>query len=77
MKVAIDGRDVDDPLEVARFLFQVGFLVGVSKEPNGQIEYFEFEHNPELLKNEANLDDGMDWLIHHLYHRHLSLESTR
>lgn len=77
MKVEIDGREVDDPLEIARFLFQVGFLVGVLKEPNGQIEYCEFEHNPELLKNEANLDDGMDWLIHHLYHRHLSLEAPR
>lgn len=25
----------------------------------------------------ARRDDGMDWLIHHLYHRHLSLEAPR
>ena len=76
MKVQIDGQQVTSSLEVAQFLFRVGLFLGVDREDGGNPEYYQFEERPELLKNKANLDSGMKWLIHPSFQTALSLASS-
>ncbi len=73
IKIEIDGRAVKHALDVAQFLFRIGFFLGVDREDGGNPEYYQFEERPELLKNKANLDSGMKWLVHPSFHTALSL----
>lgn len=72
IKVQIDGVDVADAVVVARFLFRIGFILGVDRD-DGDPDYYSFEEKPELLKNRANIDDGMRWLVHQSYQTALAL----
>lgn len=72
ISLAIDGRSVEDPVQVARFLFRVGFIVGFDTNKGGN-RYFQFEDKPSLLQNEANYDDGMKWRVHPSLHSVLQL----
>jgi hypothetical protein len=73
--VEIDGKKISSSLEVAQFLFRVGFFLGVDRTDNGNPEYFQYEERPELLRNKANLDSGMKWLVHPSFHTALSLST--
>lgn len=78
MQVSIEGNNKPSYLEIARFLFKIGFIVGqqLSDKATGQ-EYFSFDQKPDLLVNEANLDDGLIWRIQAAYHSVLRLRDIK
>ncbi|WP_421301609.1 P-loop ATPase, Sll1717 family [Aeromonas veronii] len=73
MSIQIDSNPVNTALDVARFLFRIGFILGYDREESGNPEYYQFEEKPDLLKNYANLDSGMRWIVHPSFHTALSL----
>ena len=62
----------DDAVEIVRFLFRVGFILGVDTQARST-RYYQFEEKPELLKSRANLDDGLGWSIQPAFHAALGL----
>ncbi|MDO4640847.1 MAG: hypothetical protein Q4A84_03970 [Neisseria sp.] len=74
MQIDIDGHKIDEPLKLARYLFRIGFIMGVDKKHEENPEYYQYEDKPSLLTNEANLDDGMTWMVHYAYQAVLSLK---
>lgn len=78
MQISIEGREKPSETEIARFLFKIGFIVGhqLSAKATAQ-EYFSFDQKPDLLVNEANLDDGLIWRIQAAYHAVLRLSDHR
>lgn len=73
VSVKIDGLNIVDPVEVARFLYRIGFLLAMDRLEHGQPDYVQFEEKPELLRNSANLDNGMQWRVHPSFHAALRL----
>jgi hypothetical protein len=71
--IQIDGVRTTEPLDVARFLYRIGFLLALDRLTSGQPEYFQFEDKPELLRNASNLDNGMQWRVHPSFHAALGL----
>ncbi len=61
------------PLDAAHYLFQIGFLFGRDRPAKGGPNHYAFDEKPYLLKNAANLDEGLDWLIHPAFHKALRL----
>ena len=76
INIEIDGKKATTSLEVAQFLFRIGFFLGVDREEGGNPEYFQYEERPELLRNRSNLDSGMKWLVHPSFHTALSLSTS-
>lgn len=76
MPVQIDGATISSPVEIARFLYRIGFLLALGRLENGQPEYYQYEEKPELLRNASNLDNGMQWRIHPSFHAALSLSGA-
>ena len=74
MPVEIDGRPAMDALEIVRFLFRIGFIVA-RDEQRRAVTYYRFEDKPELLKNHANLDDGMTWSVQSCFQTALGLDA--
>ncbi|KNC68980.1 hypothetical protein AC626_01745 [Pseudoalteromonas rubra] len=63
MNVLVDGEEIEEPQQLARFLFKIGFIIGAKHDGNGLV-YSTFEDKPDLLQNYSNMDDGLDWVIH-------------
>lgn len=63
-------------VEVAHFLFQIGFLTARRDFSNGHYEHLAFADAPHLLKDRTNLDDGVTWEIHPVYRQTLRLQNV-
>ncbi len=63
---SIDGYPYKYPLQLAHFLYKVGFIVARKEHEgdSGNADFTRYEQRPELLKDSRNLDDGMLWEIH-------------
>jgi hypothetical protein len=72
--VTIEGERPTMPMPVAHFLFRIGFVVGCERGGSGGTRYYTYEEKPDLLLNEANIDDGLDWQIHPSFQAALSVE---
>lgn len=63
-------------LDVAHFLFQIGFLAGRRDYgEHGGYDHILYRENPALLKSRTNLDDGLRWEINPIYREVLNLRS--
>jgi hypothetical protein len=63
-------------LDVAHFLYQIGFLAG--RRDYGEhrgYDHILYRENPGLLKSKTNLDDGLKWEINPIYRDVLNLRS--
>lgn len=70
----IEGRQVKSPLDVAHFLFRLGFIVArAEKEDNGYEHYF-FADMPDFLSSRTNQDFGVIWEIHPCYRQALDIQ---
>jgi len=76
IKVEIDGISTSSAMVVAHFLYRIGFIHAVRFVDNIP-EYYYFEDQPDLLKNYANIDNKMSWMVHPAFHAALSLRYTR
>jgi hypothetical protein len=66
--VGLGGKTSD--LDVAHFLFQVGFLAGRRNygEHDGY-DHILYRDNPTLLRSRTNLDDGLRWEVNPSFER--------
>lgn len=65
------------PLDVAAFLFQIGFLSARREGKNGVYEHITFSDNPTLLVARTNIDQGVSWEIHPVFRQALNLRDVR
>jgi hypothetical protein len=74
----VDGYPYSKPMQLAHFLFKIGFIAA-RREHKGHQEFAEFvrhEQRPELLKDLRNLDDGLQWEIYPAYRDALRIKSA-
>ena len=71
----LDGYPFQRPLQLAHFLFKIGFIVGRREQiGNSSIaEFVRYEERPELLVDGRNTDDGLLWEIHPAYREALNI----
>jgi len=70
----IDGHPYNYPMQLAQFLFRVGFIVGRADHNGGDNANFtKFEERPELLTDTRNPDDGLLWEVHPAYRDALNI----
>jgi hypothetical protein len=65
------------PLEVAHFLFQIGFLTARKDFADGNYEHLMYAENPYLLSSRTNVDQGYSWEIHPVFRQALKLKNVR
>jgi hypothetical protein len=63
-------------VEVAHFLFQIGFLTARRDLSEKHYEHIAYAEAPHLLKDRTNLDDGVTWEIHPVYRQTLKLQNV-
>lgn len=64
-------------LDVAHFLFQIGFIAGRRDYgEHGGYEHIMYRDNPTLLSSRTNLDDGLRWEINPVFREVLNLRPT-
>lgn len=65
------------PVEVAAFLFQIGFLSARRNLENGEYEHLTFVDKPDLLRARTNIDDGVRWEIHPVFRQALQMRDAQ
>jgi len=60
-------------LDIAHFLFQIGFITGRRETSKDSYEHIAFSENPSLLKARTNIDDGLKWEIHPVFRSALNI----
>lgn len=70
----IDSKKANTQLEVAHFLFRIGFLVARSDESSGNYEHYGFRAMPDLLSSRTDNDFNMKWEIHPCYRQALDIK---
>lgn len=63
-------------MEVAHFLFQIGFLTARRDLPGGHYEHLSYTDNPALLNARTNVDQGFVWEIHPVFRQVLKLKNA-
>jgi len=64
-------------LEIAHFLYQIGFLAGRRDYGDGDsYDHVLYRESPTLLKSRTNIDDGLRWEINPIYREVLNLRSV-
>ena len=72
LTATIERKQVNTPLDIAHFLYQIGFILARSDEPAGYTHY-SFEMMPDFLTSRTNDDFGMSWEIHPCYREALDI----
>lgn len=73
IQVTIEGRTVTSPVEIAQFLFRIGFILARANDPDGNYEHYHFEDMPDFLSSRTNADFGVQWEIHPCYREALDI----
>jgi hypothetical protein len=73
----IDGVEYFNDLQLARFLFKIGFVNGsdADYQRRGGPQFLSFEERADLLEVDTNLDDGMSWEVHPAYRNALRIKA--
>jgi len=64
------------PIDVAAFLFQVGFIFGREELPNDEYRHISYSERPHLLSARTSLDEGLSWEIHPVFRQALELRDV-
>lgn len=67
---------VAGPVEVASFLFQVGFLTAKRQLPADEYQHLSYVDAPDLLRTRTNRDGGVTWEIHPVFRQALNLRDS-
>jgi hypothetical protein len=63
-------------LDVAAFLFQIGFFFGRQDFSDGSYEHITYSQRPHLFKARSSLDDGLIWEIHPVFRQALEMRDA-
>lgn len=69
----IEGKRVKSNVEIAHFLYRVGFLQARSQESDAAYEHYNFDDMPDFLTSRTNNDFGVLWEIHPSYRQALDI----
>lgn len=69
----IDGVECRSPMEIAHFLYRIGFIQARSSEQDGQYEHYHFSEMPDFLSSRTSEDFGVEWEIHPCYREALDI----
>ncbi|WP_417746320.1 P-loop ATPase, Sll1717 family [Rosistilla oblonga] len=75
VKLASVGT-VTKPMQVAGFLYEIGFLTAREDHEDGQYSHYSFAEQPELLHNRTNVDRGLSWEIHPVFRQTLRVRTS-
>jgi hypothetical protein len=64
------------PVEVAAFLFQIGFLSARRNLEGDEYEHLTYVDKPDLLRARTNIDDGVRWEIHPVFRQALQMRDA-
>lgn len=70
----LEGAVVKRPLDLAHFLYKVGFILARVREAEERVSFVKYEERPELLATVVNPDDRHRWDIHPSYRKHLRIK---
>ena len=75
MTPVIEGNAVKAPLEIAHFLFRLGFIVARAEDSDSErFEHYYFSDMPDFLSTRTNADFGAVWEIHPCYREALDIK---
>lgn len=74
LNVYIEGKQVSSPLEIAHFLYRIGFIVARSDDGQGNYEHYHFHEMPDFLSSRTNQDFNLKWEIHPCYRQALDIK---
>ena len=64
------------PIDVAAFLFQIGFLSARRNLGVDEYEHLTYVDKPDLLRARTNIDDGVRWEIHPVFRQALQMRDA-
>lgn len=70
----IEGRINRAPMEIARFLYRLGFIMARSESVDGSYEHYRFDQMPDFLTARTDEDFGLKWEIHPCYREALDIK---
>ena len=74
----IDGfHSVNSAMDVAHFLFRIGFIYARDECASTGLEFIKFEDRPNLLTTNINPDDKMAWEIHPSFRSVLKIQKNK
>lgn len=74
MTPIIEGRPAKDSLDIAHFLFRLGFIHARSNHTDSEgCEHYFFEDMPDFLSTRTDTDFGVQWEIHPCYREALDI----
>jgi len=69
----IEGKEVRSSVDIAHFLYRIGFIVARSTDPKGLYEHYHFDDMPDFLSSRTSDDFGAEWEIHPCYREALDI----
>ena len=73
LRPRIEGDLVTSPVQVAQFLYRIGFLQARSQDKDGNYEHYGYDEMPDFLASRTNDDFGVSWEIHPCYRQALDI----
>lgn len=70
----IEGRQVTSALDIAHFLFRLGFIVARTEREDSGYEHYFFADMPDFLTSRTNKDFGSLWEVHPCYREALDIQ---
>lgn len=70
----IEGESTRSPMEIARFLYRLGFILARSDRPDGSYEHYRFDQMPDFLTARTDEDFALKWEIHPCYREALNIK---
>lgn len=74
MQPNIEGKLTRAPIDIARFLYRLGFILARSDSPDGSYEHYRFDQMPDFLTARTDDDYGLKWEIHPCYREALDIK---
>ena len=69
----IEGKELKSPVDIAHFLYRIGFIVARSEEADRSYEHYHFSEMPDFLTSRTNTDFNVKWEIHPCYREALDI----
>jgi hypothetical protein len=70
----IEGRHITSALDIAHFLYRLGFIVARTEREDGGYEHYFFVDMPDFLTSRTNKDFGSLWEVHPCYREALDIQ---
>lgn len=70
----IEGIESRKAMDIARFLYRLGFILARSDSSEGGYEHYRFDQKPDFLSARTDDDFGLKWEIHPCYREALDIK---